>query len=140
MSSSDRFEPSFYRHWIEDTVRFSDLDPLGHCNNAAIDGFFESSRVALVTDAGFQAIGGEISIPIVRSEIDFRRELLYRARLRIGARILKLGRTSFTLAGAIFDGDDCAAAAQVVAVLFDRANGRSVELPAGMRDALSTYI
>jgi acyl-CoA thioester hydrolase len=140
LSSPDRLEPSFYRHWIEDTVRFSDLDPLGHCNNAAINGFFESSRVALVADAGFRASGGHLSIPIVRTEIDFRRELLYRTRVRIGARILKLGRTSFTLAGAVFDGDECAAAAQVVAVLFDLTNRRSVEIPAGMREALSAYI
>ena len=32
MSSPDRLEPAFYRHWIEDRVRFADLDPLGHCN------------------------------------------------------------------------------------------------------------
>src|SRR6185312_12888906 len=58
MSADERLDPSFYRHWIEDRVRFADLDPLGHCNNAAIGGFFESSRVALFADAGYSAGGG----------------------------------------------------------------------------------
>jgi acyl-CoA thioester hydrolase len=139
MSSPDRLEPAYYRHWIEDRVRFADLDPLGHCNNAAIGGFFEPSRVALFTDAGFPVSGGDLSIPIVRVEIDFRHEILYDARVRVGARVLRIGRTSFTLAGAVFDGQCGAATAQVVAVLFDLAQRRSVEIPADLRQALSAY-
>jgi acyl-CoA thioester hydrolase len=83
--------------------------------------------------------GGDLSIPIVRVEIDFRHEILYDARVRVGARVLRIGRTSFTLAGAVFDGQRCAATAQVVAVLFDLAQRRSVEIPADLRQALSAY-
>ena len=61
------------------------------------------------------------------------------ARVRVGARVLRIGRTSFTLAGAIFDADRCAATAQVVAVLFDLAQRRSVEIPADLRQTLSAY-
>jgi acyl-CoA thioester hydrolase len=138
MSSPDPFEPSFYRHWIEDRVRFADLDPLGHCNNAAIGGFFESSRVALFTDIRQPVSGGALSIPIVHIEIDFRHDILYGARVRIGARVLRLGRTSLTLAGAVFDDNRCAAA-QVVAVLFDLKQRRSVEISGDLRDALSAF-
>jgi acyl-CoA thioester hydrolase len=139
MSSKDRLEAAFYRHWVEDQVRFADLDPLGHCNNAAINGFFESSRVALITDAGHPVSESALSIPIVRIEIDFMHEILYGTRVRIGARILRLGRTSITLAGAVFDADRCAALAQVVAVLFDLKQRRAVEIPGGLREALSGY-
>ena len=139
MSSPERFETSFYGHWIEDRVRFADLDPLGHCNNAAIGGFFESSRVALFTQAGQPVSGGAFSIPIVRIEIDFRHEILYGARVRVGARVLRLGRTSLTLAGAVFDDNRCAAVTQVVAVLFDLKQRRSVEIPGNLRQALSAY-
>src|SRR3954467_11818524 len=111
MPEPDRLAPPFYRPWIEGRVRFADLDPLGHCNNAAIGGFFESSRVALFTQIGHPVSGGDRSIPIVRVEIDFRHEILYGARVRVGARVLRINRTSFTLAGGVFDGDRCAAAA-----------------------------
>ena len=61
------------------------------------------------------------------------------ARVRIGARVLRLGRTSFTLAGAVFDGERCAATAVVVAVLFELAQRRSVEIPADLCQSLSAY-
>src|SRR5690349_19907211 len=134
MPSPDRLEPSFYRHWIEDRVRFADLDPLGHGNNAAINGFFESSPVALFTEARVPVSGGSLSIPIVRIEIDFRHEILHGARVRVGARLLRIGLTSLTLAGAVFDGDRCAPAAQVVGVLFDLAQRQAVEISADLRD------
>lgn len=139
MSSPDCLDASSYRHWIEDRVRFADLDPLGHCNNAAIGGFFESSRIALFADAGHQISGGALSIPIVRVEIDFRREILYGARVRVGARVLRIGRTSFTLAGAVFDSNHCAATAQVVAVLLDLAKRRPVEISDDLRKAFSVF-
>ena len=139
MSADERLDPSFYRHWIEDRVRFADLDPLGHCNNAAIGGFFESSRVALFTQAGQPVSGGAFSIPIVRIEVDFRHEILYGARVRVGARVLRLGRTSLTLAGAVFDDNRCAAVTQVVAVLFDLKQRRAVEIPGDLRQALWAF-
>jgi len=87
---------------VEDRVRFADLDPVGHCNNAAIGGFFESSRVALFTAVGQPVSGGNLSIPVVRVEIDFRQEILYGARVRVGARILRIGRSpSPWLAGSL---------------------------------------
>ena len=72
-------------------------------------------------------------------EIDFQRELHYGARVRVGARVLRFGRTSFTLAGAVFDREHCAATAQVVAVLFDLGQRRSVEFPGDLRDTLAVY-
>src|SRR4051812_49806266 len=100
MSSDEHLDPSFYRHWIEDRVRFADLDPLGHCNNAAIGGFFESSRVALFADAGYSAGGGALSVPIVRLRVDFPRGLHYWGRGGGRAPGLPVGRPAFTPARA----------------------------------------
>jgi acyl-CoA thioester hydrolase len=135
----DPADRSSYRHWIEDHVRFADLDPLGHCNHAVISGFFESSRVALFEAAGHRLGEHGRSLSIVRLVIEFRRELLYGARVRIGVRVLKLGRTSVTLGGAVFDGDQCAATAEVVGVLIDLETRRPTELSVGLREQLSKY-
>jgi acyl-CoA thioester hydrolase len=136
----DPADRSSYRHWIEDHVRFADLDPLGHCNHAVISGFFESSRVALFEAAGHRLGEHGRSLSIVRLVIEFRRELLYGARVRIGARVLKLGRTSVTLGGAVFDGDQCAATAEVVGVLIDLETRSPTEVPADLREQLSSYL
>jgi acyl-CoA thioester hydrolase len=136
----DATDTSCYRHWAEDHVRFADLDPLGHCNHAVISGFFESSRVALFEAAGHRLGEYGRSLSIVRLLIEFRRELLYGARVRIGARVLKLGRTSVTLGGAVFDGDQCAATAEVVGVLIDLEARKPTGLPADLREQLSRYL
>ena len=135
----DVADRSSYPHWIEDHVRFADLDPLGHCNHAVISGFFESSRVALFETAGHRLGEHGRSLSIVRLLIEFRRELLYGARVTVGARVLKLGRTSVTLGGAVFDGEHCAATAEVVGVLIDLGTRTSTELPADLREQLSNY-
>ena len=136
----DAADPASYRFWIEDHVRFADLDPLGHCNNAAISTFFESSRVALFAAAGHLLGHDGKSLSITRLLIEFRRELGYGARVRIGARVVKLGRTSVTLAGAVFDREHCAATAEVVGVLIDLQKRSSTELPPDLRARLVDYL
>src|SRR3954447_19148774 len=37
----------FYPYWINESVRFADLDPLGHVNNAAISTYFEGAGGAV---------------------------------------------------------------------------------------------
>lgn len=133
-------KPDYYRFWVEDHVRFADLDPLGHCNNAAFGGFFESSRVALM-DAVGQPVGANgKSLAIVRLLIEFRRELQRGTRVRIGARVAKIGRTSFTLHNAVFDGEECAGSGEVVGVMMDLGSRRPTELSQPVRDKLQLYM
>ncbi len=136
----DATDPAAYRFWVEDQVRFADLDPLGHCNHAVISGFFESSRVALLAAAGHPLGQGGKSLSIVRLLLEFRRELGYGARVRVGARLVRLGRTSLTLAGGLFEGEHCAATVEVVGVLIDLGTRSSTELPPDLRAALSGYL
>ena len=128
-----------FRHWIEDHVRFADLDPLGHCNNAAICGFFESARIALLADVGMPVGEGGIAFSIVHQAIDYRQELRLGAKLRIGTRVTKVGRTSVTLANAVFEGEVCAANARIVGVTIGLDSRRPVELPKDVRERLAAY-
>ena len=136
----DAADPSSYRFWVEDHVRFADLDPLGHCNHAVISGFFESSRVELLSAAGQPLSRDGRSLSIVRLLLEFRRELAHGARVRVGARVVRLGRTSLTLAGALFEGEHCAATAEVVGVLIDLGTRAATELPPSLRAGLSAYL
>jgi acyl-CoA thioester hydrolase len=120
--------PGFYPYWINESVRFADLDPLGHVNNAAISTYFESARVALFRDAGNSPVSGSLSVVIARIVIDFRSEMHYPGALRVGQK---------TLAGGLFHGDTCIATSEVVCVLFDVGARRSVEIPADVRARLT---
>ena len=130
------FTPSDYRHWIEDQVRYADLDTLGHCNSAVYSTFFESARVAIFTQLGYPMGAQGLALSIVRQTIEYRRELVAGARLRIGTRVAKLGRTSITLANAVFEGESCAATGEVVGVVISLATRRPAELPADLRAGL----
>jgi acyl-CoA thioester hydrolase len=130
-------DPGSYRFWIDDRVRFSDLDALGHCNNNAIGGFFESSRVALLAAAGIGLDHGSLLPVLARSLVNFRREIFYGADVRVGCRALRFGRTSLTLGNAVFDAGRCAADGEVVLVFLERAGRRPAEIPADLRARLS---
>ena len=43
----DLTDPAGYRHWTTITIRYRDLDPLGHINNAVYSEWFEAARVLL---------------------------------------------------------------------------------------------
>lgn len=135
MDDQHRFNRQRYRHWIKDHVRFSDLDPLGHVNNNAIGTYFENARAALfaiVTPSW--PFRNQIFV-LARSAVDFRRELHYPASLSIGSYVMRLGRTSMTLANALFhdDTDEGLAFCESVSVLIDKETRKPVELPADLR-------
>jgi acyl-CoA thioester hydrolase len=74
---------------------------------------------------------------IARIVIDFRSEMHYPGSLRVGLKATRFGRSSLTLAGAVFHGDSCIATSEVVCVLFDTTARRSVEIPAAVRARLT---
>ena len=41
----DLTDPAGYRHWTTVTIRYRDLDPLGHINNSVYSEWFEAARV-----------------------------------------------------------------------------------------------
>lgn len=138
MDDQLRFNRQRYRHWIKDHVRFSDLDPLGHVNNNAIGTYFENARAALfaiITPSW--PFRNQIFV-LARSAIDFRRELFYPAKLSVGTYVMKIGRTSMTLANALFHDDESEGLAfcESVSVLIDKESRKPVELPPDLRHEL----
>lgn len=88
-------EPDF-DHVLGLTVRFGDLDPLGHLNNVAIVRMLETGRVEHCRELGLM----EATTPtfvLVALNVTFRAQGHYRDELRVGTRVAGIGRTSFTL-------------------------------------------
>jgi len=135
----DLTNPAGYRFWIEERVRFADLDALGHVNNNAIGVYFESGRVALMESCGGFRPDSPWTVVLARSVMEFKAELLYPATARIGVRVLRLGNTSLTLGSAIFSGDTCVATQEGVCVIVDPASHRPTPLTPELRAALAPY-
>lgn len=114
-----------YPHRVTEIIRYADLDPQGHVNNAVFSTYFESGRVAMfrTPDLG---IGVEnATFVLVRQEIDFLRELRWPGGVEIGTALLEHGRSSFTVVQTIFNGEICAAAGRATLVMMDTTTRRS---------------
>lgn len=113
-----------YPHRSSDIVRFADLDPQGHVNNAVFSTYFETGRVAMFRnpDLGIGVPDG--TFVLVRAEIDFMRELHWPGTIEIGTALAEFGRTSFKVVQVIFDGDACAASGRFTMVLANKTTRR----------------
>lgn len=131
--------PATYRHWLDERVRYSDLDPNDHANNGAIASYVEASRVAMFehADAAIAAANG--AFVIVRLVVDFKAELRYGERIRIGGRFERFGNTSAIARTGIFRDGACVAVAEAVLVLIDKETRRPTPLPADLRAALAVH-
>jgi acyl-CoA thioester hydrolase len=113
---------------LTDNVRFADLDPNQHVNNAVYASYFETGRVTLVKDRSFGLIPPGLGWVLVRLDIHFRAELHWPGTIELGLGVSKLGRTSATFEQVVFSQGRCVASAQSVTVLVDEATRKPTPL------------
>ena len=129
-----------YAVTIELPMRWGDMDALGHANNARYFTWFESVRIEY-----FQRLGLRVDKPreigpiLATTTCDFLRPVTWPAQLVVGARVPRLGNTSFTMeyALAVADAPDelCARGSGVI-VLVDYLRGTKVPIPDDLRAAI----
>ncbi|MFI4986224.1 MAG: acyl-CoA thioesterase [Alphaproteobacteria bacterium] len=126
-----------YGHWTHDKLRNSDTDQQGHVNHAVLATFFETGRIGLFGGGEGGAPEPGAIIMVVSLAMRFHRELGYPGSVDVGTRLERLGRTSFTVAQAIFMGADCIATAEATCVLVDERSRRPRPLSDALRQRLS---
>ena len=112
-----RLEDFPYR--LSDNVRFADLDPNQHVNNAVYATYFETGRVTLMKDRSFGLMPEGLAWRMVRLDMHFRAELRWPGTIEMGLGVARFGRTSVTFDQVVFSEDRCVASAQSVSVLID---------------------
>jgi acyl-CoA thioester hydrolase len=103
LNSTPRLEDFPYR--LSDNVRFADLDPNQHVNNAVYATYFETGRVTLMKDRGYGLMPPGLAWIMVRLDIHFRAELQV-----------------------VFSEGKCVASAQSVTVLIDEISRKPTPL------------
>ena len=73
--------PFVYR----DTVRFRDLDGMGHVNNAVFLTYMESARIAFLSSLG-AGDNPQHSLILARMEVDFRSPIAFGEEVEVGVR------------------------------------------------------
>jgi acyl-CoA thioester hydrolase len=103
----------------KDNVRFADLDPNQHVNNAVYASYFETGRVTLVKDRELGLTPPGMAWVLVRLDIHFRAELHWPGTIDLGLGVARIGTTSVTYAQVVFSEGECIASAQAITVLVD---------------------
>lgn len=133
-------DPARFRYWVQDHVRFGDLDPLGHANNNAINIIMENGRVALLDRMEIRPLMPNGLMVIKTTRTEFNAEVHRPARLDIGVGIGAIGTSSYTILAGLFVNGTNAATHEARMVLIDRQTRRPVPLPPEARAILADNI
>ncbi|MDX1922534.1 MAG: thioesterase family protein [Alphaproteobacteria bacterium] len=132
----EREQPGYYTNWIDESVRFHDLDAYNHVNNNVIGIYFETARMALLEKVQPKGWTTDAHFVLAKNTILFINELRYPNKIRIGQRLLRLGETSMTSCGGIFVENTCVALGETVSVWIGSETRRPEKIPADIRAAL----
>ena len=127
-----------YPHRVTEIIRFGDLDPQGHVNQAVFLTYFESGRVAMFRnpDLGIGVPG--VTFVMVRMEIDYMKELHWPGTVEVGTGVAEFGRSSFKVAQAIFRDGVCAATGRATLVCMDLDDAQGHAAAARLRSSGSS--
>jgi len=119
------------------SLRWRDVDALGHVNHAVFPTYLEEGRDAFYV----QALGRDPHYVVARVEIDLRAEVRYTDRqLQVRIEVERVGTTSLTTWETIrTPAGQSAAQAKVVTVLWDAGARKPLAFTADDRALLAAY-
>ena len=138
VDSTPRLEDFPYR--LTDNVRFADLDPNQHVNNAVYATYFETGRVSLMKDRRYGLMPAGIAWIMVRLDMHVRAELRWPGTIEMGLGVVKFGRTSVTFDQVVFSGGVCVASARSVSVLLDEATRKPTPLTEAILEKFQPWL
>ena len=121
----------------EERVRFRDLDPMGHVNNAVFLTYLEQARVAFFSKVGAATGLEDMNMIVARVEIDFKAPVRLGQDVEISVRASRFGTKSFDLDYELRVDGKVVAEAKSVLVAYDYAKREAVEIPDEWREKLA---
>lgn len=119
-------------------IRFRDLDPLNHVNNAVYANYLEEARSAYVEEVlGLGAL--EYPFVLANLEIDYQRPITIDDELSIALTVTELGTTSCTMAYEFLVDESIVATAETTLVHIDPATERPAAIPDEIGDRIREY-
>lgn len=130
----------FY-HPIE--VRYGDLDPQGHVNNARYLTYMEQARIAYIQHLGIWKGGSFLDIGIILADVQvtFLAPILFGKEIKIGLRTTRLGNKSITMEYIVEDtltGHEFARGSSV-SVAYDYHKQCTIPVPDHWRKTISEF-
>lgn len=116
-------------------VQWGEQDGFGHINNMHFIRWFESARIAYLGKCGIE-LTNEGNGPILAAvSCNYRRQVTFPDTVTVGARVVRIGRSSMTIEHQLWSERLQAVAAEgdSTVVLFDYQNQKSTPIPPELR-------
>ena len=124
-------------HRTSMSVRWGDMDALGHVNNIMYFRYFEQTRLAWYESLGFEPLASaSSSMVIVDNHAEYLKPLVYPASAIIDMGGHSPGRSSFVSTYALHCDGELFTRGSAKVVWIDRRTGRSTPLPELVRTLL----
>ena len=117
-------------------LRFADTDRQGHITNTVFAVCCQNARMELLCDPKRVPIPRDTQFVIAKLVLEFRAEMHWPGTVEVGTRVERVGRSSATLAQALFVDEGCAATAESIVALMNTTTRRSMPLPNETAEAL----
>ncbi|BAH41912.1 thioesterase family protein [Brevibacillus brevis] len=122
------------------TVRSTDIDVIGHVNNAKYLEYMEWARFEWIWEQGFtlDELRRRAIMPVVANiNINYRKELKMREEVTAITTVVKVGEKSFVIRQELYNAADVLVAdADVTMVMIDANTRQSISLPVELKEAL----
>ena len=137
-----RMESTQFSHAIE--VRYGDLDPQGHVNNANFLTYLEQTRIHYLVELGLFKKGEsflEVGIIVAEAQITFLSPILFGMKVVVEARVTRLGNKSMDMVYGMVDSETGAqlARASTTLVTYDYHSNKTILIPDGWRSRISEF-
>lgn len=134
---------SEFRFYHPVEVRYGDLDPQGHVNNAKYLTYIEQARIEYIGKLGLWDGDSFLDIGIILADarITFQAPILFGQRVRAWVRVSRLGNKSLTMEYRLEDvssGEDLASASTVL-VAYDYRSKQTIPIPQKWRQVIATF-
>ena len=131
----------FY-HPIE--VRYGDLDPQGHVNNAKHLTYFEQARIAYLLELGLFTKDQsfmEMGVILADVHITYLEPVYFGQNIKVGVHIAKLGNKSMKWKQNIIDADTGKeiAKGEIIMVTYDYREGQTIPIPPQWRGKIMEF-
>lgn len=131
-----------FRHVLPIEIRFRDLDPFGHVNNAVILTYVETARIRYLVDLGLRSSRvnwQSVAFILAHLDCDFRKPIFYGQAVEVGSRVVEIKNSSLRMEHRVEADGELAAEGYGVVVHYDYPTSRSLPLPDEIRNKVEAF-
>lgn len=133
--------PEDYHHITKITVRFADLDVMGHLNHAKYLTYMEQARVLYIRDVcGFEGTWEEFGVILANITCDYHMPVAFAEEVTIYTRCSRMGGKSFDFEYVIQnEAGESVASGKTVLVAFDYEANITISIPQQWRENMTNF-